>query len=96
MKKLLVVFCLATTAITYAQPYQNATPIIQTLSTNVATIPQGQFSIRSAFKFADGTDTIRNQGTCYFFKHEKNPDSLAQFVVFENDKPMYAYDGELF
>lgn len=97
MKKVtLFVVLFACKAILPAQSPSDATPVIQALNERIAATTQGYFTIDARFKFADGEDTIAHKGVCYFFRKWKNADSLAQFVVVQNDKPAYAFDGENF
>ena len=73
----------------------DGTALIEALNQRLASVQKGMFTIDAQFKFADGEDTTANRGTCYFFR-ESNPDSLARFVVFEDEKPKYAFDGTTF
>lgn len=73
----------------------DGTPLIHALNERMAAQKNGMFTIDARFKFADGEDTIAHQGTCYFFR-ESNPDSIAQFVIYSEDKAVFAFDGKTF
>ncbi|MEY3248508.1 MAG: hypothetical protein RL742_551 [Bacteroidota bacterium] len=79
-----------------AQSTTDGSAIIQAYSAQMAATNKGYFIISSQFKFADEEDTIAHKGVCYFFKNELNADSLAHFVVLQDGKPAFAYDGERF
>lgn len=79
-----------------AQSTTDGSALIQAYSDRMATVSKGYFTISSQFKFADEEDTIAHKGVCYFFKNELNADSLAHFVVLQDGKPAFAYDGERF
>ena len=93
---LLFILPICCTATIYAQLPTDASAIIKALNARIAGIERGYFSIDARFKFADGEDTIAHSGTCYFFRDFKNADSLARFVVVQENKPVYAFDGENF
>lgn len=82
-------------ALTCATQTTDANPLIEALNERLAAQKNGMFTLDARFKFADGEDTIAHQGTCYFFR-ESNPDSFAQFVVYMDDRPVYAFNGETF
>jgi thiol-disulfide isomerase/thioredoxin len=79
-----------------AQSATDGSALIQAFSDRMTAVSKGSFTISSQFKFADEEDTLAHGGVCYFFKNELNADSLAHFVVFRDDKPAFAYDGERF
>lgn len=90
-----VIFLFCITALSSQSP-SDASPIIEALNARIAATTQGYFSIDSKFKFADGEDTIAHRGVCYFFRDHENADSLARFVVMQENKPLYVFDGENF
>lgn len=65
-------------------------------SRNIAEVPKGSFEMNTRFKFADRDDTITHRGTCYFFRDQPNPDSMARFVVRQDGQPVFAFDGTHF
>jgi peroxiredoxin len=69
--------------------------LIETLNERLAAVKKGQFTVDAKFKFADGDDTIAHKGVCYFFR-ESNPDAFAQFIIFMDERPVYAFDGTTF
>lgn len=97
MKSKLILLLLLTASISgrLTGQYSDGTAIITALNNRIREVPKGMFTLESRFKFADGEDTIKHRGECYFFR-ESNPDSIAHFVVLTEGKPVYAFDGATF
>lgn len=91
----LLAFSVCVPATTLFSQYTDGTAVIEALNKRLREVPRGMFTIDAKFKFADGEDTIAHRGTCYFFR-ESNPDSMAQFVVLMEEKPVLAFDGVTF
>lgn len=71
-------------------------PLMDIASRNIAEVSKGSFEMNTRFKFADRDDTITHRGMCYFFRDQPNPDSMARFVVLQDGRPAFAFDGTHF